>query len=97
MRKLLLLGLFLLVTAFSNLEAQVQKINLNIIEREINGGLPIPAEDQFTVTGAVPERIEMVKLTFSHPKNPQKMHLTISGKLLSDIRMKNFRFLWKNL
>ena len=65
---------FVVFLIFNQLEtlAQIKKINLNIINKEINGGLPVPAEEQFGITGAVPDRIEMVKLTLFQSKKSRK-------------------------
>ncbi|MHA7129341.1 hypothetical protein [Algoriphagus namhaensis] len=72
MKSKLLLLILLLSFLFIESEAQIKKINLNIINREINGGLPIPAEEQFGITGAVPDKIEMVKLTLFPSKKSEK-------------------------
>lgn len=43
--------------------AQVKSINLDLVQSKLNNGLPLPAEQEFMVVGAIPEKIELVKLT----------------------------------
>lgn len=43
--------------------SQVKTIDLDLLQSKINGGNPLPAEKAFYVRGAIPEKIEMVKLT----------------------------------
>ncbi|MEP0712133.1 hypothetical protein [Algoriphagus sp.] len=67
MKKILLLVLaFTVMTPL--LKAQVTTINLDLITSKINGGLPLPAEQEFYIRGAIPEKIEMVKLLI-YPSN----------------------------
>ena len=42
---------------------QVQTVDLDLLQNKLNGGNPLPAEQAFYVRGAIPEKIEMVKLT----------------------------------
>lgn len=60
MRKNLLIVVLSFVWLSAN--AQVTTINLDLVTSKINGGNPIPAEEEFYVRGAIPDRIEMVKL-----------------------------------
>ncbi|MFC3880823.1 hypothetical protein ACFOSV_11575 [Algoriphagus namhaensis] len=72
MKKNLLLLLVFVAFCISPAFGQIKKINLNLIYGELNGGMPIPAEEQFAVTGAVPDKIEMVKLTIFPSKKSEK-------------------------
>ncbi|SFB31341.1 hypothetical protein [Algoriphagus aquimarinus] len=71
MKKILLL---VMVFGFgvTGLRAQVTTINLDLITGQINGGLPLPAEDEFYIRGAIPEKIEMVKLIIYPSKRTEK-------------------------
>jgi hypothetical protein len=60
MRKNLLL--VVLTFAWLSAAAQVTTINLDLVTGKINGGNPLPSEEELYVQGAIPEQIEMVKL-----------------------------------
>lgn len=67
MKKHLLLLLALIFGVFSAM-AQVTTINLDLVTGKINGGNPLPSEEDFYLRGAIPENIEMVKLLI-YPSN----------------------------
>ncbi|REG91443.1 hypothetical protein [Algoriphagus antarcticus] len=67
MKKNILLVLVLAVGTLG-LQAQVTTVNLDLITSKINGGMPLPAEEEFYIRGAIPEKIEMVKLLI-YPSN----------------------------
>lgn len=75
MKKNILLFFTLILISISTAFGQIKKVNLNLIYGELNGGLPIPAEEPFAVTGAVPDNIEMVKLTIFPSKKISKGRL----------------------
>lgn len=52
--------------------AQDVVINLDLYRGNLNGGNPLPAETKFSVSGGVPEKIEMVKLTIFPSKKGMK-------------------------
>lgn len=74
--------LFTLVLGFAvmGLRAQVTTINLDLITGEINGGLPLPAEEKFYIRGAIPEKIEMVKMNIYPSKRTEKVAYTYFWK-----------------
>lgn len=80
MKKALSILLFVLFFDLGNAFAQIKKINLDLISGELNGGLPIPAEEQFAITGAVPDEIQMVKLTLYPSKKTDKVAATYFWK-----------------
>ncbi|SFT39092.1 hypothetical protein SAMN04489724_0549 [Algoriphagus locisalis] len=61
-------------------QAQVTTINLDLITGKINGGMPLPAEQEFYIHGAIPEKIEMVKLTIYPSKKTEKAGYTYFWK-----------------
>lgn len=73
MKKSLLSLITLILLSVGFTFGQQKKVNLNLIYGELNGGMPIPSEEQFAVTGAVPEKIEMVKLTIYPSKKSEKL------------------------
>jgi hypothetical protein len=54
------------------LQAQIETITLDIVTGKLNGANPIPAETEFYIQGAIPEKIEMVKLTIYPSKKTEK-------------------------
>lgn len=62
------LGLYLLTSVFG----QVETINLDLINNKINGGNPLPSEVPFYIRGAIPDKIEMVKVTIYQTKKSEK-------------------------
>jgi hypothetical protein len=79
MRKIILL---FLVSGFCTIElkAQVTTINLDLITSKINGGMPLPAEEEFYIRGAIPEKIEMVKLLIYPSNKTEKAGFTYFWK-----------------
>ena len=69
------LGLWALV-----IQAQVTTVNLDLISGKINGGMPLPAEEVFYINGAIPEKIEMVKLTIYPANKSEKAGYTYFWK-----------------
>jgi hypothetical protein len=62
------------------LQAQVTTVNLDLITGKINGGKPLPTEEEFYVRGAIPEKIEMVKLLIYSSKKTEKSGYTYFWK-----------------
>lgn len=62
------------------LQAQVTTVNLDLITGKINGGMPLPAEKEFYIHGAIPEKIEMVKLLIYRSKKTEKSGYTYFWK-----------------
>ena len=79
MKKTLLIA-FLIGLCSLQLQAQVTTINLDLITGKINGGNPLPAEKEFYIHGAIPEKIEMVKLTIYPSKKTEKAGYTYFWK-----------------
>ncbi|PZX51924.1 hypothetical protein [Algoriphagus chordae] len=79
MKKTLLLALVFGIGVMG-LRAQVTTINLDLITGEINGGMPLPAEEEFYIRGAIPEKIEMVKLIIYPSKRSEKAAYTYFWK-----------------
>ncbi len=67
-----ILYILLLTLLASPLYAQIRTINLDIVTGKINGGNPIPAEEEFYIRGSVPDNIEMVKLKVYPAKKTEK-------------------------
>ncbi|RAI89468.1 hypothetical protein [Algoriphagus yeomjeoni] len=66
--KKMILSVLVIVFVALELHAQVTTINLDLVTGKINGGMPLPAEKEFYIQGAIPEEIEMVKLLI-YPSN----------------------------
>ncbi|PZX57739.1 hypothetical protein LV84_01868 [Algoriphagus ratkowskyi] len=79
MKKIILLILVLAV-GILELKAQVTTVNLDLITSKINGGMPLPAEEEFYVRGAIPEKIEMVKLLIFPSNKTEKSGYTYFWK-----------------
>lgn len=62
------------------LQAQVTTVNLDLINGKINGGKPLPAEEEFYIHGSVPDKIEMVKLLIYPAKKAEKAGYTYFWK-----------------
>lgn len=62
MNRILLSSFFCFFMALYS-SAQDIVINLDLYRGNLNGGNPLPAETKFSVSGGIPEKIEMVKLT----------------------------------
>ncbi|WP_339878946.1 hypothetical protein [uncultured Algoriphagus sp.] len=75
-----LLSILLFGLCALSLHAQVTTINLDLITGKINGGLPLPAEKEFYVQGAIPEKIEMVKLLIYQSRKTEKTGYTYFWK-----------------
>lgn len=59
----ILLTSFLCCYLILNASAQDIVINLDLLRGNLNGGKALPAEENFSITGGIPEKLEMVKLT----------------------------------
>lgn len=70
----LLLGFFL----SEGLRAQesLTTISLDLIQNKINGGKPLPSEEKFYIRGAIPDQVEMVKVTIYPSRKSEKAGLT---------------------
>lgn len=79
MKKNLLLVLVFTVCTLG-LKAQVTTVNLDLITSKINGGMPLPAEEELYVRGAIPEKIEMVKLLIFPSNKTEKAGYTYFWK-----------------
>lgn len=79
MKRNLLLLLVFTISVFST-QAQVTTINLDLITGKINGGNPLPSEEDFYLRGAIPENIEMVKLLVYPTKKSEKAGKTYLWK-----------------
>ncbi len=55
---------------------QVTTVNLDLIQNRINGGMPLPAETEFYIQGAIPEKVEMVKVLVYQAKKSPKSGVT---------------------
>ena len=75
MKKSLLI-FFVLGLCSLGLQAQVTTVNLDLITGKINGGKPLPAEEEFYIHGSIPEKIEMVKLLIYPSKKEAKSGYT---------------------
>ncbi|UZD23005.1 hypothetical protein [Algoriphagus halophytocola] len=71
-----LLVIILVGIGISGLQAQTTTINLDLITGKLNGGLPLPAEEEFYIRGPIPENIEIVKLKINQSKKAEKTALT---------------------
>ena len=58
------------IVAYS--QEAITSINLDLIQNEINGGKPLPAEEKFYFRGAIPQDVEMVKLYIYQSKKSPK-------------------------
>jgi len=71
MKKYLLLFLISAIVS-STAYAQVTTVNLDLVTSKLNGGKPLPAEQEFYIRGAIPEKIEMVKLLIYSSNKSEK-------------------------
>ncbi|MFC5624686.1 hypothetical protein [Algoriphagus winogradskyi] len=73
---------FALVFGFwsQEIKAQVTTVNLDLITGKINGGKPLPTEEEFYIQGSIPEKIEMVKLLIYPSKKTDKAGYTYFWK-----------------
>lgn len=67
-----LLLITILICASLPAYAQIETVNLDIVSGKLNGGNPIPTEQSFYIQGAIPEKIEMVKLIIYPSKKSEK-------------------------
>ncbi|MEB2775176.1 hypothetical protein SYJ56_07645 [Algoriphagus sp. D3-2-R+10] len=75
-----LLGIVILGFLSFVAQAQVTTVNLDLISSRLNGGKPLPAEEEFYIHGAIPEKIEMVKLLIYPTKKTSKSGYTYFWK-----------------
>ncbi|GMQ29906.1 hypothetical protein [Algoriphagus confluentis] len=73
MRKTLLLLLFCSMVGRVSLgQESLTTISLDLIQNKVNGGKPLPSEEKFYIRGAIPEQIEMVKVSIYPSKKSDK-------------------------
>src|SRR5690554_1654761 len=50
---------------------QIKSVELDLVKNQINSGLPLPSEENFYVSGSLPQGVELVELTL-YKSNKQK-------------------------
>lgn len=73
MKRLLLIILLLsTVGDYTLAQESFTTISLDLIQNKINGGKPLPSEERFYIRGAIPDQVEMVKVTIYPSRKSEK-------------------------
>ncbi len=69
--KCLFVFLFCLLSGSILAQEALTTINFDLLQNRLNGGKPLPAEEKFYIRGAIPSRVELVKVTLYPSKKSQ--------------------------